>query len=159
MYRFCVLMLFIILTTCFIVLSFVFVLLLLLLLLLNGFMWYPFHVARYLYISSICLYWLSFFVVCFVFATFCISFVLITWLCTLKDQVNMILFYYMSLWYISIMNYYIRWTTNVKIIQSRSGINYFWILINSIYNFWTSLNLGLFLKFILTYFWFFNPVC
>ena len=141
MYRFCVLMLFIILTTCFIVLSFVFVLLLILLLLLNGFMWYPFDVARYLYISSMCLYclsffflwcvlymkrlffwsclmlltlllscllislldcfiwysfnvarylnirsmclyYLSFFLVCFLYATFCVSLVLITWLFT-----------------------------------------------------------------------------
>ena len=30
-----------------------------------------------------------------------------------------------------------------------SGINYLWILINSIYNFWTIFNLGLFLIFIL----------
>ena len=73
----------------------------------------------------------------FVYATFCISLVLITWLCTLKDPVSMILFYFLSLWYISIMNCKIRWTINVKIIQSRSGINYLWILINSIYNFWT----------------------
>ena len=82
---------------------------------------------------------------CFVYATCCNSLVLITWLCTLKDPVSMILFYFMSLWYISIMNYKIRWTINVKIIQSRSGINYLWILINSIYNF------GLFS--ISVYFW------
>ena len=72
----------------------------------------------------------------------CISLVLITWLCTLKYPFSMILFYFMSLWYISIMNYKIRWATNVKIIQSRSRINYLSILINSIYKFWTILNLG-----------------
>ena len=100
-----------------------------------------------------------FLVVYFVYSTFCIYLVLITWLWTLKDPVSMILFYFMSLWYISIMNYNIRWTTNVKIIQSRSGINYLWILMNSIYNFWTSLNLGLFLNLFLHTFDFFNSVC
>ena len=147
MYRFCVLMLFIILTTCFTVLSFVFVLLLILLLLLNGFIicdirltWLGTYTSR----QFVCIGF-HFLVVCFVYATPCISFVLITWLCTLKDPVSIILVYYMSLWYISIMNYYIRWTTNVNIIQSRSGINYFFILINSTYHFWTSFNIGLFL--------------
>ena len=70
MYRFCVLMLFIILTTCYIVLSFVFVLLLILLLLLDCFMWYPFNVARYLNIPSMCLYYLSFFACVFCICDF-----------------------------------------------------------------------------------------
>ena len=95
------------------------------------FLWYPFDVARYLYIPSMCcLYYLSF---CrFVLYVWLFVFLWYIWreyVLNLKIPPLCYCSIVMPLCYYSIIILKILWTT--KLFYSRCGINHLWILKNS----------------------------